>query len=81
MKGIYPTLALIITVVIAVLLFVVSICFIFWFVEGGNTVSINTIEELTITTEEATIHIKGLHTEISNRWLNELLDVIKEVEL
>lgn len=59
-----------------VLTLVVGISLINWFVNGGNTVSISSIDELQIETSEATIYIKGLRSEVSNYWLNQILDEI-----
>lgn len=42
------------------------------------TKSTNTIDELIIESEEVNIHIKGLNTEISDKQLQEMLEIIQK---
>jgi len=67
-------------IVILILLLTGGIAGIFWLTQGGNTVSQGSIEELRIETPDASIHIKGLHTEISNYQIQQFLDAIKTLQ-
>ena len=70
---------LVIAITLCVMLVIVTVCFTAWFVNGGDTVSVSTIEELIIETDEASVHLKGMRTEVNNLQLNRFLEVLRSL--
>lgn len=73
-------IAIIVTVTLCILALCCVVSGINWFLDGGNTVSSGSIDEIRIETSEATIYIKGMRSEINNLQLNRFLETIKELE-